>query len=70
MAAELATPTSNDTRVLVEDFSKISATDLPAIASACREGRSSSGRPGHDVEELRRCQIVDRQEVTGHAAGV
>ena len=28
------------------------------------------GRQGHHAAELRRGQVVDRQEVTGHAAGV
>ena len=64
-APSCSTPTSNDTRVRVDGFSKIRAIDRPASACACA-ARSAFRVAGEveEVGELGRGEVVDAQVVT------
>ena len=70
-APSSATPTSNDTRVRVDGFSKISATERPCEpVGVCGGIGLDLGRQLEQPGELRRGQVVDGEVVTRHRRGV
>ena len=70
-APSSATPTSNDTRVRVDGFSKISATERPWSAFGVRRRVGFHlARQLEESHELRGGQVVDGQVVTRHRRAV